>query len=392
MEQPITYDLVSSANQKKPGVYFIFCRVNGLLYLGSTKSPRKRFGEHFNSLKKNKHHSRHLQNTYNKYGINAFSWAIIENTTPDRLLSLEQEYLDIFKPFDRKYGFNTCSEAKSPLGIKHTDQTKQRVKDALRNCRNQRIERSVELYGTSFDVRSPDGTIYHSKGVYKFARDNNLIETCFLRVVNGTAVSHRGWRLAGNPIEKYSFLDPRGDLIDVPKGKLRGFCTNNNLNYSCMMNVVSGEYTHHKGWCLPGNANIYIELCSPNRDVIKVSRHCLVQFAKDHGLVYNNLLDLVNGKILYLKRWVLKQNSHKYHDYYKIIDPDGNLVHIDKGEVKDYARKQKIDDPKKFAELAICARKEFAGYKCYFPNRSSFLEYKNRKDNGLISEVQPIAA
>ncbi len=73
-------------------IYIIRNSVNGKFYLGSTKSFHKRRLRHFNELRKNKHHSIHLQRAWNKYGGQSFEFIIIE--TCYNHLKREQELLD----------------------------------------------------------------------------------------------------------------------------------------------------------------------------------------------------------------------------------------------------------------------------------------------------------
>ena len=63
---------------KKMGIYFIRCIINNKLYIGSAFNIKYRWKRHFNDLKKNKHHSPHLQRAYNKYGENKFETNVLE--------------------------------------------------------------------------------------------------------------------------------------------------------------------------------------------------------------------------------------------------------------------------------------------------------------------------
>lgn len=106
------------------GIYKILNTVNGKFYIGSAIKFYDRFHIHKSHLNNNKHHSRHLQRAYNKYGSDAFEFHIIEiikDATKEKLLEREQYYLDILKPH-----YNIRLIADSNLGIKRSDETKKK--------------------------------------------------------------------------------------------------------------------------------------------------------------------------------------------------------------------------------------------------------------------------
>lgn len=79
------------------GVYVLVNILNNHKYIGSSINIRKRIFQHRSALRSNKHHSRHLQNAYNKYGEDKFEIMILETCEPikDTLEFLEQKYLDL---------------------------------------------------------------------------------------------------------------------------------------------------------------------------------------------------------------------------------------------------------------------------------------------------------
>lgn len=117
---------------KSKGVYRIVNNINGKLYIGSTGSKggfNKRWSYHLTDLRQNKHHSRHLQRAWNKYGEESFIFEIleiIEDFTKETLLIREQHYLDLYKSYDVNLGYNICKIAGSSLGVKKTEEEKLR--------------------------------------------------------------------------------------------------------------------------------------------------------------------------------------------------------------------------------------------------------------------------
>lgn len=76
------------------GIYKIVNLQTGKYYVGSTKDFKKRKQTHFSGLKNNYHPNKHLQNAYNKYGIDNFKFEIIEYVQEELLLDIEQTYID----------------------------------------------------------------------------------------------------------------------------------------------------------------------------------------------------------------------------------------------------------------------------------------------------------
>lgn len=82
----------------KTGVYIIENIVTGKCYIGSTLvSFKSRFSDHMGDLKRNKHHSKKLQRSFNKHGQEAFRFRVLE--VCDNAREVEQSWLDKYKPF-----------------------------------------------------------------------------------------------------------------------------------------------------------------------------------------------------------------------------------------------------------------------------------------------------
>lgn len=87
------------AEQRIACVYQIVNTVNGKRYVGSTIDFYRRQYNHFHDLRKGRHHSKSLQDDYNRYGEEAFAVRIIELVeNHENLFDREQHYIDAFKP------------------------------------------------------------------------------------------------------------------------------------------------------------------------------------------------------------------------------------------------------------------------------------------------------
>jgi group I intron endonuclease len=104
------------------GVYMILNTVSKMIYIGSTKNFRRRCNGHRYELNNGKHRSRHLQNSWNKYGQDAFEFLVLEHIwTPSDLLGREQWWIDYLRAAKRGRGYNLAPVAGSTLGFKFSD-------------------------------------------------------------------------------------------------------------------------------------------------------------------------------------------------------------------------------------------------------------------------------
>lgn len=107
------------------GVYAIVNKINDKRYIGSSINIEVRWQQHRGDLTKGKHHSRHLQSAWNKYGADNFIFVILEVTDATRtaLLEAEQRWLDRVEGVYTKNGYNCWSHAASSLGVKQSQET-----------------------------------------------------------------------------------------------------------------------------------------------------------------------------------------------------------------------------------------------------------------------------
>jgi group I intron endonuclease len=106
------------------GIYIIKNIINNKIYIGSSMNIKKRWAEHKSDLIKNKHHSRTLQKSYNKHGLENFIFEVLEfvkHKNHKELFSLEQKYLDKYKPYERHVGYNISKSSMGPVGVKRED-------------------------------------------------------------------------------------------------------------------------------------------------------------------------------------------------------------------------------------------------------------------------------
>jgi group I intron endonuclease len=111
----------------KTGIYQIKNTVTGKIYIGSAVDIDKRWREHIRTLSNNKHHSVTLQRSYNKHNTSDFIFEVIEECDRSVLIEREQYWIDELNSY--KNGYNCSPTAGSPLGVKRSDELKQKLSE-----------------------------------------------------------------------------------------------------------------------------------------------------------------------------------------------------------------------------------------------------------------------
>ena len=78
------------------GIYKIYNNLDNKVYIGQTKNLEKRFSQHIDHLRRNKHFNNHLQNAYNKYGEDVFQYSILEVCSESDLTLRENYWINYY--------------------------------------------------------------------------------------------------------------------------------------------------------------------------------------------------------------------------------------------------------------------------------------------------------
>ena len=114
----------------KGGVYRITNLKNGKSYVGSSVDVNYRMSRHRHELRKGIHINKHLQAAWNKYGRSCFEFQLLLNCEPDELLIHEQQQMTKYQAVE--YGYNICEVAGNCLGVKRSDEMKEKMKGNTR--------------------------------------------------------------------------------------------------------------------------------------------------------------------------------------------------------------------------------------------------------------------
>lgn len=82
---------------KVTGVYVIICLANNMSYVGASVNVSARLSNHFGRDSRNYSHRKFYQDIL-KYGIEGFTWSLVERCSEEKLLEQEQFWYDMIQP------------------------------------------------------------------------------------------------------------------------------------------------------------------------------------------------------------------------------------------------------------------------------------------------------
>ena len=112
------------------GLYIIENLDDKKVYIGSSKNLKRRKYLHFWYLKHNQHCNNHLQYAWNKYGESSFNFRVLVYLEESELLEMEKRTIDLYRSYDRNYGYNLVVD---PITTKHSDETIQKMSEFQSN-------------------------------------------------------------------------------------------------------------------------------------------------------------------------------------------------------------------------------------------------------------------
>ena len=129
-------------NMKTTGIYKIENLENGKVYIGSSKNIEARFRVHKYRLRHDKHHSPHLQKSYN-LNPDKFEFQVIEIIEDlSHLESREQYWVDLYKSYESNSGYNAVRT------VSRTDPERQRERWAKTGEKEKQSKRMKAICST----------------------------------------------------------------------------------------------------------------------------------------------------------------------------------------------------------------------------------------------------
>lgn len=221
---------------KHPGVYAIVHRRSGRAYIGSTSRAAgvtARLNEHRSKLRCGHHSSRRLQLAFNKYGIEAFDFLLLESCPAKQAKQREQTYLDQRRPDS----YNTLQSVKEyrPYSLA---------------TRGIIAERASKPFSLEFE-----GAVHSGKNLAAFCRGKGLHQGAMTQVLLGKKPQFKGWTLPGKGIRKTHLINhTTGERASLGYFEARPFARSRNLSVAMFGGIVRGSRKIFKGWTRVGAA------------------------------------------------------------------------------------------------------------------------------------------
>jgi len=110
------------------GIYTITNNVTKHIYVGAASNVTKRLNDHMCSLRKNIHVNSYMQNSWNKYDEDCFTFELLEECNKVHLYSQEHYWCNMLNSHNRNYGYNL-----KPTHPNNVSLVLQETKDKLRD-------------------------------------------------------------------------------------------------------------------------------------------------------------------------------------------------------------------------------------------------------------------
>lgn len=229
------------------GIYKITNLKNNKVYIGSSQDLKARLRCHRHQLKKNIHGNTHLQYSYNKYGVEAFRFEIIEITNKNDLIEREIFWIKLYNCLDRDKGYNKASNIINSAGNKWSEESKRKLsnskkgmkmhpntKKALQEANKKRVYDCSYLYTPenvkkSAETRKIPILQYDLKGNFIREWDSSKSASEFYQINSkGISACCRGERFTCG---KYQwFLKPKNNLYPTLVSKYQRCSKNKTIN------------------------------------------------------------------------------------------------------------------------------------------------------------------
>jgi group I intron endonuclease len=250
------------------GIYKIES-ADGKVYIGSAVNIDRRWQAHKYELRRKTHHSQHLQNAWNKHGEEYFTFSIIELVADkSRLLYYEQIWLDIlFQSLERDEIYNIAIIAGSSLGVKRSEEFKQRVSEAnkgnkyalgLKHSDETKAKMAEAQKGNkhALGYKASDETKARISAANKGKKLSDETKRKMSEAKKGKKYAlgvkrsdETKAKMAEAKAKTYTFVSPDGILTTITN--LSAFCREHGLNQSHLHGVYICKRRSAKGWTNP---------------------------------------------------------------------------------------------------------------------------------------------
>ena len=184
------------------GIYIIENLINKKVYIGQSVDINTRWYGHIHSLEKGEHSNEHLQNSWNKYGSEAFVFSVLEECEEDKLTEREQYWIDYYGGINSSNTYNNreagnkghlstatkeklkeINLGKSPWNKGLTADTDDRVKQYANSLKSHNISEEMKLQiSNTVSLRHKEGYYDYEemtkKRIETWKKNNTIRKDC----------------------------------------------------------------------------------------------------------------------------------------------------------------------------------------------------------------------
>lgn len=125
------------------GIYIIENNVNGMVYVGRSEIPEHRFKGHMSALRRGKHHNRLLQEDYDRYGSESFSFMVVDVCNDEMMWLRELRWIQYYRSNNVAPIYNDLGQKVENIDIDARLQEVEKLRETLARNRNGIQERRM---------------------------------------------------------------------------------------------------------------------------------------------------------------------------------------------------------------------------------------------------------
>ena len=227
----------------KIGIYKITNKINGKCYIGQSKNIYKRW-----KSEQNGYVNEHLKSAFTKYGIENFSFEILEECDVTLLNERETYYINHFDSCNREKGYNIMSVGCVPIhNLPLTENHKQKISLANkgRKLSKETIEKQKEAKKHTVVCNQQVVYCYETNLYYKSineaARKLNLAKNALRRVVRGMENRVKDYHFCTIDDDINSFIEKCDEIYNYINENgitLKQFYTRKSNKYSIKIKCI----------------------------------------------------------------------------------------------------------------------------------------------------------
>jgi len=124
------------------GIYEIRNLINNKRYIGSSYNIHKRWLGHRWDLENKRHHSKHLQLSWDKYGSDNFQLFLLEETNIENLEEREIYFVFLYNSTNGEFGYNETSGGKGCPDRKMSPETRKKISNSNKGRKLSEVSKS----------------------------------------------------------------------------------------------------------------------------------------------------------------------------------------------------------------------------------------------------------